>query len=326
MRTPEEIAKAREEFLKSHKPFEDMPTLAEWKEKSRVGSALGPPYRASDPALKTIDALVEALQHAPSGGAEAYLLGELFFTTMWWLNNHKKDPARMQAGRRTAILALNMYAANEMARVLKCSPGGVARELQALYGVSMGRHGIETDRANDPKYLEASKRERFRILFKGGLAHSYKSCALKELELWSNKDSTQSALPQLDAKTQLAKEDVREGQGFVMTMSGELYAGDFGAWLPYHSSFMGGRPVQCAGTISAIRGQITRIKNDSGHYIPVDWSMAKMLQRLRSVGVNLRKITVEQAQRGGQANAVDFLAQNGNWETILLSGTRGRRT
>lgn len=322
MRTPEEIAKAREEYLKSHKPFEDMPTLAEWKEKSRVGSAFGPPYRASDPALKTIDALVEALQSVQSGGAEAYLLGELFFMTLWWLNNYKQDPARMQAGRRTAILGLNMYIATRLAWVLKCPLSGVARQLQDLYGVAMGKHGIETDRNNDPKYLQASKRERFRVLFKGGLAYVFASVALTEMEPFDTKGCYQPVKQAPNGKI----EEPREGMGFVMSMSGDLYASDFKACLPYHSSFMGGRPVQCAGTISSTRGQIWRTKNDSGHYVPVDWSMAKMLQRLRSVGVNLRRITVEQAQRGGEANAVDFLAQNGNWDTILSSGTRGRRT
>lgn len=111
----------------------------------------------------------------------------------------------------------------------------------------------------------------------------------------------------------------REGLGFVLSMSNELYVGvleKFG--LQYHSCFMAGRPVQCAGTMQLDHGVVTYVRNDSGHYKPVDQSMVKLLQYLRMNGMDLGRITVGQDRRGGAEVRGDlFMRDNGNWNAIL---------
>ena len=80
-----------------------------------------------------------------------------------------------------------------------------------------------------------------------------------------------------------------------MSMSGDLFAGYEGSralTVTYHSSFLAGGPVLCAGTMCFDQGRIVYICNDSGHYGPTDTAMVKVLQRLRLAGVDLKNITV----------------------------------
>lgn len=78
--------------------------------------------------------------------------------------------------------------------------------------------------------------------------------------------------------------------------------------------------MQCGGTISAKKGYITTIKNDSGHYKPSDLALTKVLTIFRTAGVNLKDIIVEGQVSGKSTNADVFLGQNGNWQNILKSG------
>jgi hypothetical protein len=108
---------------------------------------------------------------------------------------------------------------------------------------------------------------------------------------------------------------------------------------------MSGKPVMCAGTICAKAGQITQLRNDSGHYRPIDTSMVKAIQRLHSIGVNIQNIKVVKEQATDKlygdrisrllttekefqawkykvwASAPQFLSINGNWNVIEASGT-----
>lgn len=304
-----------------------MPTLAQWKDKSRVGSLLGPPYRRDDPTLRWIDHYVQELQHA-HGGARSYLLAELFFTTMSWLHNHGKDPVRMQAGRRQAILGLNLHAATLLAATLGCTTRELAAKLHDIYGIGLTSHGRTTDAnhsgGSQEMYEKGVKfRESFRIFFKHGLAYTFTSAGSHVL--LDTYDATLNDDEQFDN---------RPGRRFVMSLSGGLFASNQASLFSYHSCFMGGGAVLCAGTLLCSHGRITRIRNDSGHYQPVDVSMAKVLARLRTQGVDLSRMIVvlERASRDAHAkggdevhvNALQFLNQNGNWPALMQGRTVGR--
>lgn len=127
----------------------------------------------------------------------------------------------------------------------------------------------------------------------------------------------------------------REGAGYVFSMSNELFISGFTTikelGAQFHSSFMAGRPVQCAGMISAENGIITKINNASGHYKPVDLALAKLLRHLKTVGVNIRKIDVWEQVKSIQDDGYEldprtrgdaFLSANGNWDAIKKSGSR----
>ncbi len=293
----------------STKSYSELPALTQWQNETKIGRV---GVRGNDPVLRTIDELMVGLR-AEEDGAYLYLLGQLFFTTMSWLNHYKTD-VRMEKECRKPILSLNLYAANELANVLECPLGGLAAKLQHIYGVNMSDHGVDTDKNEQDKYFTVAKREMFKVFIILGRACHYRKISKKFMVL-STSEGGKGSLGDYSGE--------REGFGFVLSMSNELYAGPLEKFgLQYHSYFMGGRPVQCGGTISFSNGVVTQIRNDSGHYKPVDQSMVKLLHYLRMNGMDLRKITVEQEQKfranedGMKVRGDIFMANNGNWNSI----------
>lgn len=291
--------------------YTTLPTVQTWKKDSYVGSLLKP-KRSSDPALTRIDRMVNSLNKPQTAGEHAYKLGGLFFTTLYWNNNHKIN-SQMDSRRREAIMKLNLFAANQLARTHNCGLGGLAMKLREVYGKGLDQYGIDLDGAggHDGGYMSPAKRERYRVIFRGGLAHRF--------------DQNLATRPNMELRlihTPDAPGDAsREGVGFVFSLSNELFVGAFGTGAigpTYHSSFMAGAPVKCAGMIDIENGVIKRIRNDSGHYRPSDQSLAQMLRHLKTIGVNISKITVEQEKKGGEtASGNAFLLANGNWGGIL---------
>ena len=87
--------------------------------------------------------------------------------------------------------------------------------------------------------------------------------------------------------------------------------------MTFHSNFMAGKPVQCAGMIEIEHGIVTKISNDSGHYKPVDPTLTMAISHLQLAGMNLKKMTattvVPGEEMGISVRADKFLAANGNW-------------
>ncbi len=284
------------------KSYKTLPTLSLWRADTpadRVGT------RANDPILRFIDGLVEALQGATDGAA-LYLEGQLFFATMSWINNMKRNPL-MAPGNRPAVLSLNLYAGNSLAAGLGCGIGQLAAKMQELYGVRMSQHGIDTDLKESPNYHDAARRENYRAFVVGRRLRHFRSGLKKFVLLDTTGSSTEG----------------REGYGFVLSMSNELYVGNFGSMSKtYHSTFMAGRPVQCAGTIQIKMGVVTHLKNDSGHYKPVDQSLVKVLLYLQMNGLDVGDVEVASVpKKPGDvektAKGTEFMKANGNWEGIL---------
>jgi hypothetical protein len=286
-----------------------VPSPANWKADSFVGTMFLP-RRADDKALLWIDRLVEALSQTPSGGESIYLMAELFFATLWWLNGFKDNP-KMDARRRPAVLRLNLCAANEAAAIWQCTVGEVARELKQFYGTEMAAHGIRTDIEQRPRYLSSRAREEScRVFLRCGLAHKMQRV---------NGKFEDTLLDTSDVETDREK---REGILYVMSVSGALYASRAGSRtefpVDYHSSFMGGQAILCGGTMSFKKGRITMINNKSGHYQPVDTALAQVLRKLLFAGVKIADISVEFADKmdgkpiRASVRGDKFLNANGN--------------
>ncbi len=287
--TDQQIQKHRHSDLHNAEvhAYPQMPSLEAWKKDSFVGTIFSP-RRADDRALVWIDQLVHALYRTQSGGESIYLMAELFFSTMWWLNNFRDNP-KMDARRRPAILRLNLCAANQAAAFFGLGVGEVASRLKMFYGTGLNDHGIRADITTGANYLESRLREEYyRVFLRRGLAYQP-----------VRREGTLTEEP-LDSQGHL--QDQREGFGYAMSVSGGLFAGDFGGFvkrlrLDYHSSFLAGEHVLCAGSIAARKGRITMINNCSGHYAPVDSALAQVLRRLMFARVDISKITVEFAAK-----------------------------
>jgi len=308
-----------------------LPSDHQWKKDSFVGS-LFKPKRRDDKALLRIDRMVKSLNKPQSSGEYAYKVGGLFFTTMYWNNNHKINP-KMDSGRRDSIMRLNLFAGNKLAQVHSCGVGQLAAKLQQMYGKSMSQHGIDTDADENPKYLNAAQRERFRVVFRNGLAYWFNPDLKRDpnlvLKPWDTTNTYEAdKIIQDKATGEVIRSEARsEGVSYAFSMSNELYAMQIrgSGLLDYHSSFMAGMPVQCAGVIAMTQGVITRIRNDSGHYKPNDQSLAQVLRHFKTIGVDITKITVEEEVKGGSARGDQFLQANGNWAAVLRPHTPAPR-
>jgi hypothetical protein len=313
--------------LPQAKPFVPFPNLQDWKKASCVGTAIGPPLRKNDPGLVRIDDLVAAYNQANNAGAKAgekqYLLGELFFATLHWNNNYKTD-RRMDAGRRTAIMSLNLTVANVLSAAFQCGLGELPARLNNLFGKALSVHGVTVDANSTRFYLDAAKREQWRVGFRGGKAYKFETL------------NTDPKAPPVLLNTQAYVDDKEQRQGdcgYALSMSDELYVGPLlgkeksgvavrDAKPVFHSSFMGGRPVQCAGMITVKDGIVTQLSGDSGHYQPVDTDMVKVLQLLKSTGMPLKQIEVRGYNKEKKTvevvwfNGDEFLQKNGNWEIL----------
>ena len=224
---------------------------------------------------------------------------------------------------RRPVLSLNLFAGNDLARVLGCPLTSLASKLQNIYGVNMSEHGVATDAKEKTNYYSVAKREQYRVFILSGRACHYRRA-----------DKKFKILNTVVAKGELEGfNDERPGLGFVLSMSNELYAGLLGKLsLGYHSQFMGGRPVMCGGTMVFSQGRVTYIRNDSGHYKPVDQSMIKVLHYLQMNGMPIKEITIgkEQVAKGLakgriEVSASEFMRKNGNWNAILARASHQKR-
>lgn len=87
--------------------------------------------------------------------------------------------------------------------------------------------------------------------------------------------------------------------GFVMSMSRELYIS--GRHLStgggdrvnfFHSSYLSGGTVMCAGSIAIKNGRVIDIRNDSGHHMRTLDNVLNVLECLRMHGVQLAKAEI----------------------------------
>jgi hypothetical protein len=129
------------------------------------------------------------------------------------------------------------------------------------------------------KYLDQASRRDYRVTFQNGVGH-YRG----------------------DLFTTFEMRTVFSGPGFgiwVMSPSGEMYAGPhlYGGF--HHSSFLAGAPVRSAGEIRANRGKIEFISAKSGHYMPTADHLAWAIETLGTHQVDLTGTRVAVWPRSG---------------------------
>ncbi len=86
--------------------------------------------------------------------------------------------------------------------------------------------------------------------------------------------------------------------GFAMGHDRSIYAsahklgrGPQGCF--YHSAYMEGQKVLCAGAMTVQQGQLTYINNASGHYQPSEDNLSVALNALQAQGVNMERVIVQ---------------------------------
>jgi hypothetical protein len=94
---------------------------------------------------------------------------------------------------------------------------------------------------------------------------------------------------------------------YVMTRTGQVYSGPGFISLLHHSSFLAGGDVAAAGEIRAVKGVVTEVSNNSGHYKPEAKYLANILNWLASGNIRLAAVTVDEAPDHDRMNGAEWL-------------------
>lgn len=318
--------------------YKNMPTLDQWLKDSSVALA----RRKDDTILTRIDALLGEYGPHRSAYAKIQLHSDLFFTLDYWLKVHGNTPG-MNKSRRPVIYELYKYTAHSLAEALSCKINTLPEYLERHFGRKLSYHGEQLDLVGQfATYLTRAEVGKYKLTFRNGKAYMW---------IWPGKGHeltrptpdgglvTQERHQPKEMKLVLAESasasnktvfGLAQWGGFAMSMGRDLYmarhhcgeasAGPGSGGNFYHSSYLGGDPVLCAGTILIEQGLIKAVCNDSGHYQPDEANFMSFLQTLMMHGVNVQGIEIYDYGRKHRVSGRDFIQNRGNWARALVLG------
>ncbi|MFN7920351.1 MAG: hypothetical protein U0Q16_09655 [Bryobacteraceae bacterium] len=301
--------------------YNSVPTLAQWEKDSSVTFAI----RNNDQILKRIDFLVGSYNRAAGDDfARALIHADLYFVTDYWLKNCQRS-GKMERGRQPAVYALFVCVVNELCQQFGVTVNVLPRELEMMFGRVLSDVGVKVDSEEErARYLKRKDIEKYRVWFKNGRAYQAD---------WWKKNSKGRIKPVSSARAYNPKAFVKSNDGtrfdnenygpFIMTMGREIYMmthnpGRYGEQEGiYHSSYLAGGAVSCAGSMLIVDGRIKRIRTDSGHYKPTPSNTLAFLLTLRMFGVPLEDVWVEDFEGRMAVTAMQFLKCGANWTSLM---------
>lgn len=181
----------------------------------------------------------------------------------------------------------------------------------------MSEHGHLTDnsRADDsiPRgnilYLTDSEAAHHRILIRDGKLHFAATGLLLDTSGQEYTNPQHVAGPRFEP----FREPDLGSAGYVLSLKGELYAGVhapfdtpeecMGKHPYFHSSYLGGGDVLCAGRIFVRNGKLVGIDNGSGHYKPTADQLRRGVRDLERQGVPIDGLYCEDISRTNRLRA-----------------------
>jgi hypothetical protein len=278
--------------------YPEIPLLEKFKKDS--SAALG--IRSIDSILRQIDAqLAEYHKVGASLTAQeariqkTLVLGRLYSSIDAWLKEFAKGQGK--SGRKDAIQALFECTCFTLAALTEKTINLLPRWIEETYGRGINEHAVDLDYTRRvAKYLTQSEADSHRVQFRGGIA--------KQLNV---KAGSTSLVPLDTATVGKAKEeggqDTPEEQGwlpghsgYVLSMGGDFFSAKHELNTKgenfYHSSYMAGSAVKCAGTWLVKLGRVVEITDASGHYKPTQDHLIRAVETLKANGVNMDALRV----------------------------------
>jgi hypothetical protein len=214
------------------------------------------------------------------------------------------------------------------------------------FGARTGDRGVKYQakpghKDNLATYLKRIEVKKYQLTFEDGLVYMYPWWDKKRMKRWET-IRADSSKPQLhwEHSPEFVKEYFSAYAknpepmfknywcGFVLSMDRRFYIaphlGGFDVHNFFHSSYLAGNAVLCAGSIEIRNGIVTGIYNDSGHYMPSEDKLVTALETLRMYGVpQLNDIAVHYIymDKGtprihAPMKAGDFLKVQGNVQVL----------
>jgi len=294
------------------KDYNQIPTPGEWKQDSSVDKD----DRNKDLLLRGIDELIGAFAIAPDAGAQNWIVCELFFRLDYWLRQLDKGNPVLNKKREPVVYNLYKYVVDELCHYFGVTVNVLPRELEYMFGRELTYHGAKLDLDWDcAKYLSRAEVNKYRLCWHKGRAYQF--------PWWKPKAKPGDKLKLAESSHAFNRDvfgDIDGWGGFAMSMGRDIYMAKHHCYANkgnfYHSSYLGGQPVMCAGTMLIEGGIVKGICTDSGHYQPTDDHMLNVINTLMMVGASIAQTEVYSHDGTFKGPAMYFWNYNGNWSKL----------
>lgn len=268
--------------IKSRLQFQQETAFSSW-----AGGA-----RAGDSVLQTIDGLLDRFHAALEKGEQMIYLAKLLHAADRWL----KHPPMADSNPRIAAVA--GFRSSVVAR-LKEETGlpeaGLGAWMERTFGAEVNSVMAAQDRNANAVFFDATELERYRLRFMSGIVYVKRWWERSQYQTLFDSARQRALARELNLQAN-TDDDTTEGfVNYVLTLDGEFYSTFHrpGTGGTFHSAYMAGRPVHCAGEIRVFRGIVLEINNRSGHYTPSLYKLRDAVEVLGMLGVNLRLLKVK---------------------------------
>jgi hypothetical protein len=267
-----------------------IPAIATFEKDSTVTLA----RRSSDKILAQIDAALNQYNRPKGNTAQELKMDEtlsasrLYFATDLWLKEHTKGKGK--SGRKGAIYALFECTCKKLTSLTGVPLNLLPNWFTVTFGRGINMHAVELDFQNKAaKYMTPQEADKYRVQFKSGRAY--------QMQWWLSKTKLVAAESSRGAPG--GQKTMKAGHaGYVLSMGGDFFTQKHGTTTNakgtniYHSTYLSGAAVRCAGTWKIENGVVLEITDASGHYRPTQDHMISALETLKTYGVNMSTLKV----------------------------------
>ncbi|GLQ32871.1 hypothetical protein [Litoribrevibacter albus] len=243
--------------------------------------------------LATINKIQDKDADAKFGPDALLVMAELYYALDRWLVLAGRKDESVNTRRSTGVNALFAQVVKLLSYQLETPINQLPNWLQDNFTIGMTDHGYEVDfQKRSALYYKEQDRERYRLKIKNGVVYQKK--------WWSSKDSTKWVKMNSEFTQSTGSQNTISDKhcGYVLSVVGDFYSGPhlsgttYKQTGQYHSSYMGGKPVLCAGEIEVVEGKIKHLNTGSGHYGPAKGYLLNVINALTLCGVDPKSYKV----------------------------------
>ncbi|GAA3924124.1 hypothetical protein [Litoribacillus peritrichatus] len=265
-----------------------------FKNSTKLTMTLTGKSRSNEKLLKFIDAKLTYINkvqekdvNAKLGPDALLVLAELYYALDRWLVLAGRNDSSVNSRRSKGVNGLFAQVVKLLSYQLETPINRLPNWLQDNFTVGMTDHGYEVDyQKKSALYYKPKDREMYRLKITNGVVYQKQWWVSKESTTWvkMNSEFTQST----GSKNTISNKHC----GYALSVVGDFYSGPhlsgttYKETGQYHSSYMGGKPVLCAGEIEVVEGKIKHLNTGSGHYGPAKGYLLNVINALTLCGVD----------------------------------------
>jgi hypothetical protein len=336
--------------------YSNLPTSAVFQNDSKTRVRGG----RTNSVLTSIDEKLLLYVGTNDDAVKTYLASELYFMADTWLRLDSEENTEINITRYPAVNALYECVVKKLCGIWDCTVNVLPQKLEEIFGRGLTKHGKDIDWGDDEKnmfgsltgqrgmefktspghkdsvakYLKRIEAKKYQLTFENGVAMMYPWWEKKIMNRWEpiraeSKDTHLAAKYASGSGMSSVAMFNTDFCGFVLSMDRRFYVAPHRGCREtenfFHSSYLAGNTVLCAGSIEIRHGIVTGIHNDSGHYHPSEDKLVAALETLRMHGVpQLNNINVHylykdafgDVQLHPSIKASAFLQNQGNPQII----------